>query len=223
VKITLDSGAEYEGTYSTGSESTHTLKMVTQKKQGASTETSNGSTKLNRDQATMSFSKKDVADVHVTGAALPSRDSRLPNGRILFSIYSTTFILIQSIGNTSTFRTDTAISGNKFQGERTLQRWVPDENIAADMSLGGNKGADGAGWDQFATNERLFGLKTDYDENIYTTAIDKSHPDYKKRYADADRKAREIEKSSAFNSHVAEERIADNTTMDESGLDEEDK
>lgn len=75
MRITLDSGAEYEGIYSTGSETTYTLKMVTQKKQAASGELSNGTSK-----PTMSFQKKDVADVHVTGAALPNKEIRQQNG-----------------------------------------------------------------------------------------------------------------------------------------------
>lgn len=66
-------------------------------------------------------------------------------------------------------------------------------------------------------------MKTDYDENIYTTAIDRSHPQYKQRMAEADRKAREIERSTTNNSHVAEERIVDNLASGENGLDEEDK
>ena len=86
-----------------------------------------------------------------------------------------------------------------------------------------NKSTGGAGWDQFEANRLLFGLTTDYDEDIYTTKIDKSHPDYSKRFAEADRKAREIEGSIANNSHIAEERIVDNLTVDDSGLDEEDK
>ncbi len=65
-------------------------------------------------------------------------------------------------------------------------------------------------------------MKTDYDENIYTTTIDKSHPQYKQRLAEADRKAREINSSLPLNSHVAEERIADNL-IGEDGVDEEDK
>ena len=70
--------------------------------------------------------------------------------------------------------------------------------------------ASGTGaWDQFAENERLFGLKSDYDENIYTTTIDKSHPQYKERMAAAERKAREIERSAPVTAHVAEERIVD--------------
>lgn len=121
----------------------------------------------------------------------------------------------QSVG----FRTDATISGSKFQGERTLKPWVADDGIEADMPLESNrnKSSMGASWDQFE------GLTTDYDENLYTTTIDKSHPDYNKKYAEADRKAREIENSVANNSHVAEERIVDNLTVDDSGVTEEDK
>lgn len=128
------------------------------------------------------------------------------------------------LGNAS-FRTDSAISGGKIQGERTLQRWVPDGPDDTDMSLESShmKSSSGAVWDQFAENKRRFGLTTDYDENIYTTTIDKSHPQYKQRLAEADKKAREIERSVATNSHVAEERIADNLNANDNGVDEEDK
>lgn len=122
--------------------------------------------------------------------------------------------------NGNTFRTDSAISGNRFQGERTLQRWVPDASIP-DNSLEANTNHSSGGWDQFAANEKLFGLKTDYDENIYTTKIDRSHPDYHKRVAQAERKAREIENSTSTNRHVMEERVRDNLTGN--GLDEEAK
>lgn len=106
-----------------------------------------------------------------------------------------------------------------------LQRWVPDAPEDGDGSLEGGrtKPSSGAGWDQFAENERRFGLTTDYDENIYTTAIDRSHPQYKQRVAEADKKAREIERSVATNSHIAEERITDNLGGGENGVDEEDK
>ena len=104
-----------------------------------------------------------------------------------------------------------------------LQKWVPEAPAETDGSLESTrmKSSGGAAWDQFAENERRFGLTTDYDENIYTTTIDKSHPQYKQRLADAEKKAREIERSVANNSHVAEERITDNVHGD--GVDEEDK
>lgn len=122
----------------------------------------------------------------------------------------------------SFFRTDTAISGNRNQGERVLQRWVPDKPAETDGSLEGGRGRVQP-WDQFAENERRFGLKTDYDENIYTTPINTNHPNYQQRLVEADKKAREIERSTAINSHVAEERVADHTGSNENGLDEEDK
>jgi PAB1-binding protein PBP1 len=118
------------------------------------------------------------------------------------------------------FRTDTAISGNRTAGERTLQRWQPDVPSTADHSLEKSSGA--APWNQFDANEKLFGLKTDYDENIYTTRIDKSHPRYRERMAIADKKAKEIESSVASTSHVAEERVMDFAGGDNGG-DEEDK
>ncbi|RFU75666.1 hypothetical protein TARUN_6559 [Trichoderma arundinaceum] len=110
-------------------------------------------------------------------------------------------------GNRSGFRTDTAISNGRFGAQRTLQPWVSDSNDTFDGSL--EKSSSSAGWDQFAENERLFGLKTDYDESIYTTAINRDHPQYRERIAAAEKKAREIERSAAITAHVAEERVMD--------------
>ncbi|PQE19119.1 hypothetical protein CJF30_00007478 [Rutstroemia sp. NJR-2017a BBW] len=159
----------------------------------------NGGTKYRDQQSNMAPQKRDMGDSRGAGMG------RSQNG------------------NSSGFRTDSAISGSRGQGERVLQRWVPDKPEETDGSLeSAGRGRVGP-WDQFAENERRFGLKTDYDENIYTTTIDKSHPLYKQRVAEADKKAREIERSTAMNSHVAEERIADHTDSNENGLDEEDK
>ncbi|RCI16605.1 hypothetical protein L249_2235 [Ophiocordyceps polyrhachis-furcata BCC 54312] len=123
-------------------------------------------------------------------------------------------------GNRQGFRTDASISNNRFGHERTLKPWVPDSNDGVDGSL--ETSSNTGPWDQFAENERLFGLKTDYDENIYTTAIDKSHPQFKERCAAAEKKAREIERSAPVTSHVAEERVMDYAGGN-SGGDEEDK
>lgn len=110
-----------------------------------------------------------------------------------------------------------------MQGERQLQRWVDDGPAPADGSLeSGRNSKPTGGWDQFAENERRFGLKTDYDENIYTMPINKNDPQYKQKVAAADKIAREIEHSVATNSHVAEERIIDNVGGDD-GVDEEEK
>src|ERR1700750_3294651 len=87
------------------------------------------------------------------------------------------------------------------------------------MSLEG--GNNGKAWDQFEVNERLYGVTTNYDESFYTTTIDKSHPQYKEREAEALRLAREIESSTALNSHIIEERGL--KTEDDPGEDEESK
>ncbi|ESZ92630.1 hypothetical protein SBOR_6984 [Sclerotinia borealis F-4128] len=174
--------------------------MVQQGKKG--NDLPNGSTKYRDQSATMTSQRKDLGDSR--GNGMGKADGRSQNGTSSF------------------FRTDTAISGNRNQGERVLQRWVPDKPADTDGSLEGGRGR-GVPWDQFAENERRFGVKTDYDENIYTTQINTSHPHYAQRLADADRKAREIIGSIAMNSHIAEERIADHTGSNENGLDEEEK
>lgn len=126
-------------------------------------------------------------------------------------------------GNAGSFRTDSAISAGRTQGEgRQLQRWVDESTEATDTSLESSRmsNTNGKHWDQFAENEKRFNIKSDYREEIYTTAIDKNHPQYKQRLADADRKAKEIERSAATNSHVAEERIKDNLTAGDAGDEE---
>ncbi|TGO31487.1 hypothetical protein BHYA_0655g00010 [Botrytis hyacinthi] len=175
--------------------------MVQQGKKG--NDLPNGGTKYREQSGNMTSQRKDMGDARGNGNG--KVDGRSQNG------------------NSSFFRTDTAISGNRNQGERVLQRWVPDKPADNDGGLESGRGGRVAPWDQFAENERRFGLKTDYDENIYTTQINTSHPQYSQRVAEADRKAREIERSTAMNSHVAEERIADHTGPNENGLDEEDK
>lgn len=61
-------------------------------------------------------------------------------------------------------------------------------------------------WDQFETNARLFGATSNYNEDMYTTRIDRSDPNYKHIEANAARIAREIENSDVDNAHVREER-----------------
>ena len=118
-------------------------------------------------------------------------------------------------GVSSGFRTDTDISGNLAGRERELQKWEPSADTTVDLSLD----ESGPGWDQFETNERLYGVETDYDESYYTTTIDKTNPRYKQIEAEAERIVREIEGSSAMNAHVAEERGI--KPLDDSGIDEE--
>jgi PAB1-binding protein PBP1 len=79
--------------------------------------------------------------------------------------------------------------------ERELHKWAPaeDENalglVESDLESSG-----GGSWDQFAANEKLFGLKTDFDEEIYTTTLNRSAPGFKDREKLAIKMANEIQK-----------------------------
>lgn len=133
--------------------------------------------------------------------------------------YAKALLLIPRLGASSSFRTDTDISGNMALRERNLQKWEPSADSNVNMSL--ESSGQSAGWDQFSENERLFGLKSNYDERYYTTEINRNDPQYAEKEARAARLAREIESSTAFNSHVREER--GHTSTEDNGADEEEK
>ncbi|CAO3608971.1 unnamed protein product [Cunninghamella echinulata] len=134
-----------------------------------------------------------------------------------------------------TFKTDTDISGKGEIKERELHKWNPDlpdgqvlESLEEDLELhtngsngNGSGGGGGRSWDQFAANEKLFGLKTDFDEELYTTRLDRSAPDFKDREKKAIEKANEIQRSATNNPHILEERNI--ITADDNAMDEEDK
>ncbi|QLQ81106.1 hypothetical protein HG537_0E04610 [Torulaspora globosa] len=119
------------------------------------------------------------------------------------------------------FKTDVDISRGKGEvKERELQKWTPD---VADESLQIHNQTleESSGtWDQFSVNEKKFGVKSTFDEHLYTTKINKNDPNYEKRLKEAERIAKEIEsQGSAGNIHIAEDR---GHVVDDSGLDEED-
>ncbi|KAJ5637659.1 SM domain found in ataxin-2 [Penicillium lividum] len=133
----------------------------------------------------MSFDIRDVADISVPNVVPAEVSVKESNGA-------------------SGFRTDSDISGNLAMRERTLKRWEPaemDEHLSLESTTG-----DSSGWDQFETNERLFGAKTSYDENLYTTVIDRSDPAFRQKQVEAARIAREIEGTDTENVHMREER-----------------
>lgn len=103
------------------------------------------------------------------------------------------------------------------RSERVLQKWVPDAADTTDFSL---ESGSAAGWDQFATHAKMTGGQSTYHEEAYTTTIDRSAPDFKKREAEAARLAREIESQVSSNTHVREER---GQALEQDQGDEEDK
>ncbi|ORX95503.1 hypothetical protein BCR34DRAFT_194889 [Clohesyomyces aquaticus] len=208
--ITLKNGEKYTGVLSGTSldptEMRYVFKMV-KRVQPAGDAQVNGASGLSDDYVgtgdfhVMSFDIGDVADLHTPNVVLDKSQTKAQNG--------------VSPG----FRTDTDISGNMTIRERELQRWEPAADTNVSMSL--EPTGRSTEWDQFSTNEQLFGLKSNYDESFYTTTIDRSNPQYAERAARAERLAREIESSSAMNAHVREER--GQVSADDKGVDEEEK
>lgn len=206
--ITLKNGERYSGVLSghslDPSELRYVFKMV-KKLVPASNAQTNGSSDSDSyvgtgDTYVMSFDMADVADFNVSNVVLDKSQAKGQNG-------------------TAGFRTDTDISGHMAVRERNLQKWEPaetDSNLSLESSSRMND------WDQFAANERMFGVKSNYDENFYTTTINKNDPQYAQRAARAEKLAREIESSTALNSHVREER-GGQAPIDDAGGDEEDK
>ncbi|KII90025.1 hypothetical protein PLICRDRAFT_29180 [Plicaturopsis crispa FD-325 SS-3] len=130
--------------------------------------------------------------------------------------------------NGDSFRTDTDISQKApARQNRELQAWQPDPDSSGasttltqgdDLTFGHS--ANNTSWDQFAANEKLFGVKTGFDEDLYTTKLDRSAADFKERERKAQKIANEIIGSATNNPHIAEER---NMVVDDSGVNEEDK
>lgn len=101
-------------------------------------------------------------------------------------------------------RTDSTIatkSSMKHLQNRELQAATAWLEPSTNTSLGTST----KGWDQFETNQRLFNVKSTYDENLYTKKLDKSALS-KEQLEHAERVAREIESSTTTNIHLLEER-----------------
>jgi PAB1-binding protein PBP1 len=124
--------------------------------------------------------------------------------------------LEQSSRAADSFQTDTDISsgGASVKDELVMagNAWT---SAGAEVERNGRAGLFGTKigdlngkigqWDQFQANEKKFGVKASFDENLYTTSLDKSTVD-KKKQEEAERLAREIESQATSNMHLAEER-----------------
>jgi LsmAD domain/Ataxin 2 SM domain len=139
------------------------------------------------------------------------------------------------------FATDTDISGRPNAGrvrdlEAVDSSWFTGP--AVDDGLGGNnginstfhqddglngKGRGGGGgrkWDQFEANKRLFNVTSTFDENLYTTPLDRSKVTSLQQRT-AERIAMEIESGMSANSHMREER--NQQTEQDNDMDEEER
>eukprot|EP00177_Eucheuma_denticulatum_P000576 GFKZ01001039.1.p1 GENE.GFKZ01001039.1~~GFKZ01001039.1.p1 ORF type:complete len:889 (-),score=129.49 GFKZ01001039.1:1480-4146(-) len=113
----------------------------------------------------------------------------------------------------SGFATDAQISRGSARVGRVLQRFDDfgdmrvngekplDEQTFGDLAVNGGKK-----WDQFQVNHDKFGVTTTFDEDEYTTKIDRADAKYQEREREAARLAEEIEAKASDNVHVREER-----------------
>ncbi|CDZ96613.1 Protein interacting with poly(A)-binding protein [Phaffia rhodozyma] len=162
----------------------------------------------------MEFPEKDVSEVR---KALASGIT--PPGSATGSL---------NRGGKDGFRTDTDIShSTPFGEERTLQPWSNDLPVQttgkmdSDLeTFGTYNGGGKKSWDQFAENEKRFGTRTDFDEEFYTTKLDRTGKDYREREKKAERLANEILGTTSSNPHLQEER---NQAVQDSTLGEEEK
>ncbi|KAL0354496.1 UNVERIFIED_CONTAM: Polyadenylate-binding protein-interacting protein 3 [Sesamum radiatum] len=103
--------------------------------------------------------------------------------------------------------TDSCISQSRYvEVGRELEHWVPDENDPGCPELDNIfDGPWNRGWDQFEVNETLFGVKSTFNEELYTTKLERG-PQMRELEREALRIAREIEGEDTLDFHLAEER-----------------
>eukprot|EP00268_Persea_americana_P028659 TRINITY_DN277_c0_g1_i2.p1 TRINITY_DN277_c0_g1~~TRINITY_DN277_c0_g1_i2.p1 ORF type:complete len:636 (-),score=152.69 TRINITY_DN277_c0_g1_i2:323-2230(-) len=93
--------------------------------------------------------------------------------------------------------------------ERELERWTPDKDDPQCPELenifDGPWNRTNRKWDQFETNEALFGVKSTFNEELYTTKLERG-PQTRELEREALRIAREIEGEETQDLHLAEER-----------------
>lgn len=131
----------------------------------------------------------------------------------------------QSTSGKDSFVTDVEITtkGKKEQvggKPRELAKWDEDAESTTNVNLTLDGGRLGSQWNQFEVNKQLFGVQTSFDENIYTTPLDRNAKDFREREAEAQRIANEIMSTTTKNLHLAEER---GLAIDDSQIDEEDR
>ncbi|KAE9600414.1 hypothetical protein Lal_00045506 [Lupinus albus] len=101
---------------------------------------------------------------------------------------------------------------------RELKPWVPDEDDPQFPELENIfDGHWNRGWDQFETNETLFGVKSTFNEDLYTTKLERG-PQTRDLERQALRIAREIEGEDTQDLHLAVERglhVNENLDIDE--------
>lgn len=225
--VTVTSGVKYNGLLvSCNLESSNGIDVVLRFPKVVDAGVSNSIDDLARTLGeTLLIHGEDVAELELKNIDL-SLDEKWENSKVQEATPSRTESEKEKVSNESNeggkFRTDVDISrSGKEIKERKLEKWTPEEGTERfDINKGQALEDDSTAWDQFAVNEKKFGVKSSFDEHLYTTKINKDDPNYGKRLQEAERIAKEIESQGpSGNIHIAEDR---GINIDDSGLDEED-
>ncbi|KAL3679895.1 hypothetical protein R1sor_022851 [Riccia sorocarpa] len=156
-------------------------------------------------QKSLVIHAKDFVQIIAKDVAL-NGDAGLSNGR--------------ARENRGELATDSLISqGRQREVERELKPWKPDDDAPRSLALESTfQSSWNRNWDQFETNKALFGVETTFNEELYTTKLERG-PQMREREREAWRIAREIEGQPTRNLHLAEERgirlAAEQESMDE--------
>jgi len=118
------------------------------------------------------------------------------------------------------FQTDTDISRIDSMREKELVAWTPDAHIG-DPLEGLDEQKMDPHWDQFAAAKEMWGFQSTWDENLYTTPLNRTDSKYQEYEKKANRIAKEIKNQTTSNPHLAEERGQETEEM--KNMDSEDR
>lgn len=198
VQVTVKSGAKFEGVFhgaSTEGDIGVVLKHARKIHDPAATQSEKDKLNPYPVKGTVLILGKDVVEINsfetdLTAGLQQEKDSKSEGHTTTRRRKNPLFIILYIA-----FKTDTDISGRTEIRERELHKWHPEDAAEDFGALESDTSTNGGGtWDQFAANEKLFGIKTDFDEELYTTRLDRSAPDFKDREKWAIEKANEIQR-----------------------------
>jgi hypothetical protein len=81
-----------------------------------------------------------------------------------------------------------------------------DNNVHQGVTFGDLEASVVPEWDQFALNKEKFGVNSTFKEELYTTKLDRSAPDFDEKLRKAEEIAQQIRRAETTNIHLKEER-----------------
>ena len=200
VTVSLKSGATYTGVLHTATPFAHlpdsqrfkyVLKAVSSSPPDASVE-----------GKTLILNMKEVVQVQIKSCRLDSLVVQAKGGIIDGTLTDTE---ISGAASVISRGKDLVSAGSHWTSEPITSSGASSSSTLKTNSRAGALQGNIADWDQFKANEELFNVTANYDETVYTTALDHSNISRQDQLRAAEL-ARAIESSVTTNMHLAEER-----------------